>query len=186
VISHQKIKGGVRLFSDFLHAIIIFKHSNNKEPKMKKIKQILMALSMTIFIMGSGTAFSASMGPAPEGCAADELFLSLSTDDTWRANMALNFAMRNLELGYPVTVFLSVEAVHLALRKDKYPQNTYGLTGKTAQQVIKKLSKKGGRVIVCPNCLKRAGFKPRHLIGKVYLGGPVPQILQCSSKQLSF
>lgn len=126
------------------------------------------------------------MGPAPGGCSPDELYMSLSSDDTWRASMSLNFALKTLELGYPVTIFLNIEAVRLAVKPNRYPQDTYGLTGKKPQEIIKELSKKGARVIVCPNCLKRAGFKDRYLIGDVYLGGPVPKLLMCSSKQLSY
>lgn len=153
---------------------------------MKLFKRILLVLSLATLTLGSGSVFATSMGPAPGGCLPDELFMSLSSNDTWRASMALNFSLRTLEMGYPVTVFLSIEAVSLAVKTNRYPQNTYGPTGKTPQQVIKELSKKGARVIVCPNCLKRAGFKDRYLIQDVYHGGPVPKILQCSSKQMSY
>lgn len=153
---------------------------------MVSIRKFLVTVVTATILMCSGAAISQSLGPAPTGCEPDELFLSLSSDETWRANMALNFATKNLELGYPVTVFLNVEAVRLAVQNKRYPQDTYGLTGKTAQEVLKSLSEKGGRVIVCPSCLERAGFRDQQLISEVYLGGPVPDIFQCSSKQLSY
>lgn len=153
---------------------------------MKLFRQILLALTTAAIVMGSGTVLARNAGPAPGGCEDDELFMALTSDEAWRASMALNFASRTLELGYPVTVFLNVEGVRLAVKDRRYPQDTYGLTGKTAQEVLKKLSDNGGRVIVCPSCLERSGFRRRDLIRGVYLGGPVPEILQCSSKQLSY
>lgn len=75
--------------------------------------------------LGSGTVFATSMGPAPGGCSPDELYMSLSSDDTWRASMSLNFALKTLELGYPVTIFLYIEAVRLAVKPNRYPQDTY-------------------------------------------------------------
>lgn len=153
---------------------------------MNWFRRVLLALTIASIVMGSESVLARTGGPAPGGCAPDELFMGLTSDEPWRASMALNFASRNLELGYPVTVFLNVEGVRLAVKDSRYRQDTYGLTGITAREVLMKLSDNGGRVIVCPSCLERSGFKRRDLINGVYLGGPVPEIFQCSSKQLSY
>jgi len=129
---------------------------------------------------------------APGGCGDNELFVNLSSDDTWRASMALGFARQNLlgegglEAPRPVTVFLNVRGVRLAVRNRVLPHDTYGLTGKRPNALLKELIAQGARVIVCPNCLKRSGFRPNQLVPDAYVGGTVAQILACSTTQLSY
>lgn len=137
-------------------------------------------------LTAAATASAAAPGPAPGTCSPDELFMNLTSDDTWRAGMALSFAMKNLESGYPVTVFLNVEGVRIALRESRYRHDTYSFTGLTSLEALMEFIAQGGRVIVCPGCLDRSGFKPEELIPGVYLGGPTPEIIRCSSAQISY
>ena len=146
----------------------------------KQIHALLLAIFLS-FSVGNAIAND----PAPGDCGANELFVNLTSDDTWRASMALNFALKNLELR-PVTLFLNVEGVRLAIEDDVLPHDTYGLTGRKPNEVLLDLISQGATVIVCPSCLKRSGFKPAHLIQGVYIGGSVPQRLACSTTQLSY
>jgi predicted peroxiredoxin len=123
--------------------------------------------------------------PAPGGCGQSELFMSVTSDEAWRSGMALGFALKNLE-DYPVTIFLNVEAVRIAVKQSVYKHDVYAQSGKTNNEVRQELISAGARVIVCPNCLDRSGFKPHELIPGAYLGGPIPEILHCSSVQLSY
>ena len=119
------------------------------------------------------------------------LFLNLTTDDIWRGSMALNFANRNLEAGYPVTIFLNITGVRIAVKKYWIPQHINGITEKTLQELLEDAMAAGARVIVCPFCLKQAGFKPHTLIrlGRgVEMGGPdvtIPSMYN-SEKVLSY
>ena len=102
------------------------------------------------------------------------LFLNLTTDDIWRGSMALNFANRNLEAGYPVTIFLNITGVRIAVKERRIPQHVNGITEKTLQELLMDAVDGGATVIVCPFCLKQAGFKPRNLVmlgDGVELGG---------------
>ncbi|MCP5421120.1 MAG: DsrE family protein [Gammaproteobacteria bacterium] len=101
----------------------------------------------------------------PEG-----LFVNLTSDDVWRANMALSFAAANIKAGHPVTVFLNVTGVRLAV--PKVPASSDGVTGKTAQQLLQEILDAGGKVIVCPMCLKHSGFTPEDLMPGTTLGKP--------------
>ena len=154
---------------------------------LKQIHAVFLPLFLVLCV---GNAIANE--PAPGGCGENELFVALTSDDTWRASMALNFALGNLmgegglEAPRPVTVFLNVEGVRLAVKDDVLPHDTYGLTGKKPNEVLAALIDQQARVIVCPNCLKRSGFKPDQVIQGAYIGGPVPQILDCSTTQLSY
>ena len=116
------------------------------------------------------------------------LFLNLTTDDIWRGAMALNFANRNLEAGYPVTIFLNITGVRIAVKERKIPQHVNAITERTLQELLEDAMMGGARVIVCPFCLKQAGFVPRNVIQGAQLGGPdvtIPAMYE-SEKVLSY
>jgi predicted peroxiredoxin len=98
------------------------------------------------------------------------LFINLTTDDTWRAVMALNFALESQKVGKKVTVFLNVRGVHLGIRKAKLPKDPY--TGKRIQNIIKTFIAKGGRVYICKMCMKIAGYTEDMLVTGIKLGEP--------------
>lgn len=123
---------------------------------------------------------------APGGCEPDELFINLLSDETWRATVALTKARQSLEAEFPVTILLGMEGVRVALREEKYVQDVFAKTGLKPREVLDTVLQLGGRVIVCPECLDRAGFKPDELIRGVYLGGPATEILHCSTVQLVY
>ena len=81
-----------------------------------------------------------------------------------------------------------MEGVRVALREEKYVQDVFVKTGLKPRNVLNIVLDLGARVIVCPDCLDRAGFKPRHLIrhSRLYLGGPETEILHCSTVQLAY
>ncbi len=125
---------------------------------------------------------------APGGCEPDELFINLLSDETWRANVALTKARQSLEAEYPVTILLGMEGVRVALREDVYVQDVFAQTGLKPREILETVLDLGARVIVCPDCLDRAGFEPSQLIEdtRLYLGGPATEILHCSTVQLAY
>ncbi len=98
------------------------------------------------------------------------LFINLTTDDTWKAVMALNFALESQKVGKKVTLFLNVRGVHLGIRKAKLPKDPY--TGKRIQDIIKTFIAKGGKVYICKMCLKIAGYTEDVLVTGIKLGEP--------------
>ena len=99
------------------------------------------------------------------------LFINLTSNDINRAAMAVNFGQRVLQQKkIPVTLFLNVDAVHL-LNKN-IPQHQHA-KGKTIHQMLQAFMKHGGKVIVCPMCLKHVGGMDKDdLINGVLMGGP--------------
>lgn len=131
-------------------------------------------------------------GEAPASNCDDtenSLFISLSTDDTWKASMALGYAKKNLEHG-PVTIFMNVTGTRIAVKEEMLPHDFYALNRKSTQESLKAFLKAGGRGLVCPNCIVRAGFKAENIIehNNIEMGAAdlVRSELDCSSKQLSW
>ncbi|MCK5831978.1 MAG: hypothetical protein KAH20_16930 [Methylococcales bacterium] len=151
----------------------------------EQLKIILVAMCLAFF----SNLVLADDVPSTCDDSENALFISLSTDDTWKASMALGYAKKNLEHG-PVTIFMNVTGTRIAVKESKLPHDFYALNKKTTQDSLKAFLEAGGRGLVCPNCIVRAGFKPMDIIehnnlemGKADL---VRSELDCSEKQLSW
>jgi sulfur relay (sulfurtransferase) complex TusBCD TusD component (DsrE family) len=97
--------------------------------------------------------------------ANDPLFINLTTDDTHRASMAINFGKHHFSNGHQLSIFLNDKATILAV---KAGASKYADLQKELMEVVNK----GGLVIVCPPCLKQAGYSELDLIQGVKMGGP--------------
>jgi sulfur relay (sulfurtransferase) complex TusBCD TusD component (DsrE family) len=85
----------------------------------------------------------------------NSLFVNLSSDEINRAAMAISFAHKVLKKKQiPVTIWLNVEGVRLV--DINIPQNTY-VNGKTVREMLQTFMKDGGKVIICPMCMKNVG-----------------------------
>lgn len=85
----------------------------------------------------------------------NSLFVNLSSDEINRAAMAISFAHKVLKKKQiPVTIWLNVEGVRLV--DINIPQNTY-VNGKTVREMLQAFMKDGGKVIICPMCMKNVG-----------------------------
>lgn len=98
------------------------------------------------------------------------VFVNLTTDDDWRASMALNWTRKAIARGHKATVWLNVEAVRLAVNQVPHP--IHAMHDKSAQELLHEVMANGGKVLVCGNCLKRAGFVRSNLIEGVEMGSP--------------
>jgi sulfur relay (sulfurtransferase) complex TusBCD TusD component (DsrE family) len=95
----------------------------------------------------------------------DPLFINLSTDETHRASMAINFGKHHSANGHPLTIFLNDKAVMLGVKSGstKFADQ---------QQALAELISSGALVIMCPMCLRQAGFTEADLISGVKIGSP--------------
>jgi len=80
------------------------------------------------------------------------LFVNLTSDDAWRAEMAVHYAEQAQQLGYRVVLFLNVRGVYLA-RKNP-PASLRSVQAKLLQMI-----REGATVYVCPMCSRRAGMR---------------------------
>ena len=110
-------------------------------------------------------AFVFTSSPLAFSAANDPLFINLSTDEVSRASMAINFGRHHFSTGHPLTIFLNDKAGMLGVKvgSSKYAEQ---------QQALSEAITAGALVIMCPICLKQAGYSEADLIAGVKLGGP--------------
>lgn len=119
----------------------------------------LKLLKVTVIATLAALSFSAFAGEN------DPLFINLSTDELHRSSMAINFGKHHSANGHPLTIFLNDKAVMLGVKAGaaKFADQ---------QQALSEVISRGALVIMCPMCLKQAGFTEADLISGVKLGGP--------------
>lgn len=95
----------------------------------------------------------------------DPLFINLSTEESSRALMAINFGKHHSASGHPLTIFLNDKAVMMGVKAGatKFADQ---------QQALSEVISAGALVIMCPMCLKQAGYAEADLLSGVKLGGP--------------
>ena len=91
----------------------------------------------------------------------------LSSDEPWRATVAISDATTLLNLGHNVTLLLSVEGVQLGVM---HPHHYLGLDTLTAN--VTNFIADGGKVIICEVCLRIAGYNNTDIIDGAIVGQP--------------
>ncbi|MBK1708063.1 DsrE family protein [Marichromatium gracile] len=96
--------------------------------------------------------------PASALAAPDRhVFYNLTSDEAWRAGMALGHATRALEAGYAVTVFLNVRGVYLA--QQGFATDRAGGAPDDLRGQLGALIDAGAEVMLCGMCLRKAGLE---------------------------
>ena len=144
---------------------------------MKIMKQLLVFAALLSLLIA-----------LPASASGKKLFVNVTTDDTNTSAMAVGMATMILEKNkIPVTIFLNVDAVRLADKS--IPQNKYA-NGKTVTEMLAGFMKAGGKVIVCPMCMKNVGGMDKNdLIPGVVMGGPTvtfPALLADDTTVISY
>ncbi len=114
-------------------------------------------------------------------------FISLSTDDTCRAFMALGISNKMITKGHPVTIFLNISGVNLAAKRIHQPRHPFN--NKSVNEMLQGLIKSRAKVIVCQMCIKRYGLKKEDLMDGVVVGNPditIPAMLDKNVKVISW
>jgi sulfur relay (sulfurtransferase) complex TusBCD TusD component (DsrE family) len=79
--------------------------------------------------------------------------------------MAINFGKHHSSNGHPLTIFLNDKAVMIGVQVGASQFSTQ-------QQALSEVISAGALVIICPMCLKQAGFSETDLITGVKIGSP--------------
>ncbi len=110
-------------------------------------------------------AFLATLSLSAFAGANDPLFINLTTDDVHRSTMAINFGKHHSANGHPLSIFLNDKGVILGVKAgaEKYAAQ---------QKELTEIISKGGLVIVCPMCLKQAGYTEADLLPGIKIGSP--------------
>lgn len=96
-----------------------------------------------------------------------KLVYHLSSDEPWRATIALLDSQTMLNSGYNVTLMLSIEGVQMGV---KHPHQYLGLNPLTNN--VTNFMSNGGNVIICEVCLKIAGYNNSDIIDGAIIGTP--------------
>src|SRR6187397_2064735 len=136
-----------------------------------KLLVMLLSLSVTILAIAKISSFSlSSLSSSSHYAYAEEqignpLVYHLSSDEPWRATVAISDATTMLKLRHNVTLLLSVEGVQIGV---KHPHHYLGLDMLTRK--VTNFISDGGRVIICEVCLRIAGYNNSDIIDKAIIG----------------
>lgn len=131
----------------------------------------MLSLSLTIVGIINVSLFSSSSIPPSyaiaKGVVGNPLVYHLSSDEPWRATVAISDASTMLKLGHNVTLLLSIEGVQIGV---KHPHHYLGLDMLTRN--VTNFMADGGKVIICEVCLRIAGYNNNDIIDKAIIGKP--------------
>ena len=136
--------------------------------------KLLLVLSLSITIVGVTNMSSSFSFPSPLSHLAfakeqtgNPLIYHLSSDEPWRATVAISDATTMLKAGHDVTLLLSIQGVQIGV---KHPHSYLGLDMLTRN--VTNFIDNGGKVIICEVCLKIAGYNNSDIIDKAIIGKP--------------
>jgi predicted peroxiredoxin len=98
---------------------------------------------------------------------ANPIVYHLSSDEPWRATVAISDATTLLKLGHNVTLLLSVEGVQIGVMQPHHYLGLDMLTGNVTNFI-----EDGGKVIICEVCLRIAGYNNSDIIDGAIIGKP--------------
>jgi predicted peroxiredoxin len=136
---------------------------------------------IVIFLLGA-LAGGGLMASVPSGSAHDDLtgalaapenhplLVHMTTADSWRGAMGLEFAQAMLKIGHPVAVFLNLDAVKLALRTGE--QEKKSSMQQIPRELVADLVRGGAVVLLCQPCLEEFGLRLDDIVPGVQLGRP--------------
>ena len=145
----------------------------------KNLKTLMTVLSISITLFGMAVISSSSSFPFSSSLlnsihfayAKDQvgnpLVYHLSSDEPWRATVAISDATTMLKVGHNVTLLLSVEGVQIGV---KHPHHYLGLN--TLTRNVTNFIADGGKVIICEVCLRIAGYNNTDVIDGASIGKP--------------
>jgi predicted peroxiredoxin len=105
---------------------------------------------------------------------ANPIIPHLTSNDPWISSIVISDVTNLKNLGYDITLLLSIESVRVGV---KNPHHHLNLDNVVAN--VTKFIKDGGKVVVCGVCLGVAGFESTDIIDGAIIGTAeiTPQIL---------
>ena len=131
----------------------------------KNYSLILSFISLVIGISFLPSIYGQDDIPKTNAKNANPIVYHLTSNDPWRASIVISDATNLKNLGYNVTLLLSIEGVQVGV---KNPHHFLNLDNVVAN--VTNFIKDGGKVVVCGVCLRVAGFEPNEIIDGAIIG----------------
>jgi predicted peroxiredoxin len=96
---------------------------------------------------------------------ANPIIYHLTSNDPWRASIVISDITNLKNLGYDVTLLLSIEGVQIGVKNPHHHLNLDNIVANVTNFI-----KDGGKVVVCGICLEVAGFEPNEIIDGAVIG----------------
>jgi len=96
---------------------------------------------------------------------ANPIVYHLTSNDPWRASIVISDITNLKNLGYDVTLLLSIEGVQVGVKNPHHHLNLDNVVANVTNFI-----KDGGKVVVCEVCLGVAGFEPTDIIDGAIIG----------------
>ena len=96
---------------------------------------------------------------------ANPIVYHLTSNDPWRASISISDATNLNNLGYNITLLLSIEGVQVGVKNPHHFLNLNDVVTNVTNFI-----KDGGKVVVCGVCLRVAGFQPNEIIDGAIIG----------------
>ena len=135
---------------------------------MKKYSLILLFSSLVIGMSFLPSGYGQDDVSKSITKNANPIVYHLTSNDPWRASIAISDAINLNNLGYNITVLLSIEGLQVGV---KNPHHFLNLNDVVTN--ITNFIKDGGKVVVCSVCLRVAGFQPNEIIDGAIIGNDV-------------
>src|ERR687895_1164494 len=96
---------------------------------------------------------------------ANPIVYHLTSNDPWRASIVISDITNLKNLGYDVTLLLSIEGVQVGVKNPHHHLNLDNVVANVTNFI-----QDGGKVVVCGVCLGVAGFEPTDIIDGAIIG----------------
>ena len=124
-------------------------------------------IGLLTIVVGIVTLTSVSSSYAYGKEIGNPLVYHLSSDEPWRATVAISDATTMLKQGHNVTLLLSIEGVQIGVKHPHHYLGLDALTGNVSNFIVD-----GGKVIICQVCLRIAGYNNTNIIDGAIIGKP--------------
>ena len=135
---------------------------------MKKYYLILLFSSLVIEMSFLPSGYGQDDVSKTIAKNANPIVYHLTSNDPWRASIAISDAINLNNLGYNITVLLSIEGVQVGVKNPHHFLNLNDVVTNVTNFI-----KDGGKVVVCSVCLRVAGFQPNEIIDVAIIGNDV-------------
>ena len=132
---------------------------------MKKYSLILLFSSLVIGISFLPSGYGQNDVSKTIAKNANPIVYHLTSNDPWRASIAISDAINLNNLGYNITVLLSIEGVQVGVKNPHHFLNLNDVVTNVTNFI-----KDGDKVVVCSVCLRVAGFQPNEIIDGAIIG----------------